>query len=173
MTLANRITILRIILIPIIVIGLLQGALIWPLALFIFCAATDVLDGIAARWRGEKTLLGSYLDPLADKLMLMSVFLTMAHLNIVPMWVFVITFSRDLFILLGWNVIFLLTRDSKPAPRWLGKITTFCQMATVVALLSDTLYPWHDKFIWVMVTVTILSTLDYIWVGVNRLGEIG
>jgi cardiolipin synthase len=164
---------LRIVLIPIIVIGLLQGALVWPLVVFIFCAATDVLDGAVARWRGEKTLIGSYLDPLADKLLLISMFLTLAHLNIVPMWVFVVTFSRDLFILLGWTIIYLLTRHSKPTPRWLGKITTFAQMATVITLLSDTLYPFHDKLIWAMVAVTVLSTFDYIWVGVQRLSEIG
>src|SRR5687768_10261011 len=103
MTLANKITLVRIVLIPVIIIGLLQGTPFWPDVFFILSVVTDVLDGFVARRRGERTVLGSFLDPVADKLLLVSVYLTLAHLRQLPLWAFVVVFSRDLLIFLGWN----------------------------------------------------------------------
>lgn len=173
MTLANKISVLRIVLIPVVIIGLLQGAPVWPVVIFVLSAFTDVLDGVAARRRGEKTVLGSYLDPLADKLLLISTYLTLAHLRMVPMWVFVVIFARDLLIFLGWNIIYILTQNSKPAPRWPGKVSTFLQMTTVVILLIPFLEPIAPVFLWATVAVTVISTLDYIWLGATRLNELG
>jgi cardiolipin synthase (CMP-forming) len=173
MTLANRITILRIVLVPVLVIGLLQGAEVWPAILFIFSAFTDVMDGAAARWRQERTTLGSYLDPLADKLLLVSTFLVLAHRQMIPMWVFVVIFSRDLLIFIGWNIIYILTQNSKPAPRLLGKLSTFCQMAAIATILVGPLRPVHPVFLWIMIAVTAASAVDYVWVGAKRLHQLG
>ena len=173
MTLANKITILRLVLTPVLVIGLLQGSELWPLVIFVLSAITDVLDGAAARWRGERSLLGSFLDPLADKLLIVSTTLTLAHLGRLPMWVFVVIFSRDLLIFLGWNIIYILTQNFSITPRWPGKATTLLQMASIVTLLVGPLQPFSPYVLWAMIGLTAVSTVDYVWVGAKRLSEIG
>ena len=172
MTLANKITILRIVLIPIIIVGLTIEAAHWPAWLFLISALTDVLDGALARWRQERSVLGSFLDPVADKLLSTSSFLTLALLGRTPMWVFVVVLSREILILTGWNIIFILTQKPTLSPRWLGKITTFLQMAAVVSVLFQALHPVYPIVLWGMVAFTGLSTLDYVWVGSRRLSEI-
>jgi cardiolipin synthase (CMP-forming) len=171
-TLANKITIVRIVLIPVIVIGLLQLRPFWPDALFIFCALTDVLDGFIARRRGEKSVVGAFLDPVADKLLLVSVYLTLAHIKQLPIWVFVVVFSRDLLIFLGWNILYTLTQDARLTPRVLGRITTILQLVTVVVLLVYPLRPLYPFFLWTMVAFTAASTIDYVWVGARRLNAL-
>ncbi len=169
LTLANKITILRIVLIPVVVISLLQGAPLAALAIFVLTALTDVLDGAAARWRREKSVLGRFLDPLADKLLLVFTYLTLAHMDLLPMWVFVVVFSRDLMIFLGWNIISTLTRNWDLSPRWPGKIATALQIAAVIVLLVAPLRPVLSFFLWAMIAATALSTLDYVWTGAKKL----
>lgn len=173
MTLANKITITRIVLIPVFVIGLLQGARLWPLAIFLLSALTDALDGAVARRRGERTVLGSYLDPVADKLLLVSTYLTLVHLSYLPMWMFVVVFSRDLLIVIGWSIIYILTQNATISPRWTGKATTLTQMAAVIAVLVPGLAPVAPYALWTMVAVTTVSTVDYVWLGARRLSELG
>lgn len=172
MTWANRITIVRILLTPLLVILLLRGERLWPLYIFMLAAFSDVLDGAVARWRGEQTRLGKFLDPIADKLLLSSTFLVLAHLGRYPMWVFIVVFSRDLLILLGWNVITILSGKSEVHPRFLGKASTLVQMSTVMIVLACPGQSWTTILIWPMVIVTILSMADYVWVGSKTLGEL-
>lgn len=169
-TLANKITLLRIILIPVIVIGLLYHRNGWVYGLLIFSMITDLLDGLVARWRKENTKLGAFLDPLADKLLLTSVFMTMTYMHIIETWVFVIIFSRDLLIVIGWAVIFILTGSSTIKPRPLGKSTTAIQMATALSFLLE--FPPAAKafFLWAAIALTITSAVDYIREGEKRLG---
>ncbi|MBL8023045.1 MAG: CDP-alcohol phosphatidyltransferase family protein [Elusimicrobia bacterium] len=172
MTWANRITIARILLTPVLVILLLKGERLWPLYIFVLAALSDVLDGAVARWRGEQTTLGTFLDPIADKLLLSSSFLVFAHLGRCPMWVFIVVFSRDLLILLGWNVITILSGTSIVRPRFLGKATTLVQMLTVMAVLAFPGQTWPALLFWPMVAVTVMSMADYVWVGSKTLGEL-
>ncbi|HOW28276.1 MAG TPA: CDP-alcohol phosphatidyltransferase family protein [Elusimicrobiota bacterium] len=172
MTLANKITIVRILLIPVFVIGLLLQAPVWPVIIFIVSALTDILDGLAARWKKEKTVLGTFLDPLADKLLLVSSYITLAHLNLLPMWAFVVVFSRDLFIFLGWSIIFILTKNSEIKPRWLGKITTFVQMITILSVLMPLLAPLYKASLILMLLLTAASTVDYILFGAKKLNTL-
>jgi cardiolipin synthase len=172
MTWANRITIVRILLTPLLVILLLKGERLWPLYIFMLAAFSDVLDGAVARWRGEQTRLGKFLDPIADKLLLSSTFLVLAHLGRYPMWVFIVVFSRDLLILLGWNVITILSGKSEVHPRFLGKASTLVQMSTVMTVLACPGQSWTTILIWPMVIVTVLSMADYVWVGSKTLGEL-
>jgi cardiolipin synthase len=172
MTWANRITIVRILLTPVLVILLLKGERLWPLYIFILAALSDVLDGAVARWRKEESTLGTFLDPIADKLLLSSSFLVFAHLGRYPMWVFIVVFSRDLLILLGWNVITILSGTSIIRPRFLGKATTLAQMLTVMAVLAFPGQTWPAVLIWPMVIVTVLSMADYVWVGSKTLGDL-
>lgn len=172
MTWANRITIVRLLLTPLLVILLLNGGRLWPLYIFILAAFSDVLDGAVARWRGEQTNLGKFLDPIADKLLLSSSFLVLAHLGRYPMWVFIVVFSRDLLILLGWNVITILSGKSEVHPRFLGKASTLVQMSTVMAILAFPGQAWPTFLVWPMVIITLLSMADYVWVGSKTLGDL-
>jgi cardiolipin synthase len=172
-TLANKITLIRILLIPVFIIGLLHRAAVWPLSVFVFLALTDVLDGALARRLNQRTVLGTFLDPVADKLLLNATFLVLSFQMRVPVWIFVLAFSRDLLILLGWNIIYVLTRNSTIEPRWLGKSTTLVQMLSVVVLLSRFLAPARPFFLVLMAAVTALSTLDYVWLGGKKLNQLG
>lgn len=173
MTLANKITIVRIVLIPVIVIGLLKQRTDWVIALLAFSMATDLLDGLAARLRGERTRLGAFLDPLADKILLTAVYMTITYLGLIETWVFVVIFSRDLLIVIGWGVIYILTSSSTIAPRLLGKATTAVQMATALAFIID--FPEGGRSFLLTATIifTIASAIDYILVGEKRLGQWG
>jgi cardiolipin synthase len=173
LTLANKITLLRIVLIPIFIVGLVENAAFWPLAVFVFCTLTDVMDGAVARSRNQRTVLGTFLDPVADKLLLNATFLVLAFRGRVPAWMFVVVFSRDLLILLGWNIIFVLTRNSTVEPRWPGKSTTLAQMLAVIAVLSPVLAPVQGFFMGVMTLLTAVSTVDYVWVGGRKLNQLG
>ena len=179
MTWANRVTLLRFLLVPFFV-----GALVYYepgkdylrlVALFIFllATATDALDGYIARSRSQKTALGVILDPLADKLLLMSAYIVLAMMKTlpesfrVPPWVSILVLSRDLFILSGSAIIYLVTQDLRVQPSVLGKITTFFQMATILVVLCG--FPLRLPFFGVTACVTLLSGLGYFRYGVGLL----
>ena len=169
MTLANKITVLRIIAIPFFLIALLGGHLASARIIFALSVFSDALDGTLARIRGERTPLGSFLDPLADKLLLVSTFVAYTYLGWIPIWIFIAVLSRDLLIVLGWSVVYILTGNSKIQPRILGKFTTALQMAVALSKLFGVSAPLANIFLYAMITVTILSALDYVWVGNKRL----
>ena len=174
MTLANRITLLRIVLIPVFgVLFLEQGndptLKKVMLAVFALAIFTDVLDGLIAHIRKEKTPLGTFLDPLADKLLLITSFVLLTYRGNLPLWIFVVVLSRDLIIVLGWTIVYILTSSAKITPRVSGKITTFLQMAAVIALLFPVPDPFTYWIIQAMVLATIVSTIDYILLGSRNL----
>lgn len=173
LTLANQITIARILFIPVIVILLLKSQTMWVLIVLGLTAFTDLLDGLVARKRGERTQLGAFLDPLADKLLLSAVFLTLTYLKLVEVWVFVVIFSRDLIIVLGWAIIYILTGSANITPRITGKITTTVQMITALAFITHLDPVWQNALQWATVAVTIVSAIDYIIIGEKRLGAWG
>lgn len=170
MTLANKITVGRILLVPPIVIGLLEHKTVWVYALLGICIITDFLDGLAARQRGERTRLGAFLDPMADKLLLGAVYTTLAYQHIVPMWIFVVIFSRDLLIVLGWSVIYILTGSSTIEPRILGKSTTAIQMVTAFVCITQISQPIPGALLWLTLVATIASAIDYVVTGEKKLG---
>ncbi len=171
MTLPNKITVARIIMVPMIVIGLLEGATTWVYTLLGLCIISDFLDGLLARRRGERTKLGAFLDPMADKLLLISVFMTLAFLRHVPMWIFVVILSRDVFIVIGWSVIYILTGSNAVEPRPLGKFTTALQMITALAcILPLSFYTITRPMLFACVVFTVASTIDYIITGEKKLG---
>ncbi|MBI3291893.1 MAG: CDP-diacylglycerol--glycerol-3-phosphate 3-phosphatidyltransferase [Elusimicrobia bacterium] len=172
MTLANKITVLRVIAVPLLVIALLHHHDGWARLIFCLSIASDALDGSLARWRGERTPLGSFLDPLADKLLLVATFLVLTFQGHVPLWIFVVLFSRDLLIALGWTIIYILTSNAKVQPRFLGKMTTILQMVAAVALLFRLPPLWSAGLLHLMVAVSIISLLDYIYLGNRRLSHL-
>ncbi|MFH1309626.1 MAG: CDP-alcohol phosphatidyltransferase family protein [Candidatus Omnitrophota bacterium] len=166
---ANRLTICRIILVPVFIAAVLYHKLSIALLLFMIATITDALDGYIARTRNEKTKFGAIMDPIADKMLLASAFISFSivkglpeYLNM-PIYVPIVVIFRDVIILLGVMIIYLLAGKIDIRPTVLGKITTFFQMLTIILVLLRCVYsPW----IWnVMVLLTIVSGIDYIRIG--------
>jgi cardiolipin synthase len=172
MTLASKITVARIIAIPFFAIALLEHHLVTAQILFCLSIFSDALDGGIARIRGERTPLGAFLDPLADKLLLVVSYIVFSYLNWIPLWVFVAVVSRDMLIILGWSVVYILTGNSKIEPRPLGKITTVLQMTVAVGKLFSIGGPLYSAALHAMIIATMLSAADYVWIGNKRLGAI-
>lgn len=172
---ANRVTVFRIILVPIFIMAVLYHKLYFAFAVFIIAAITDGLDGYIARTFNQKTQLGAMLDPIADKMIIGSAFISFsivaglpAYLKM-PVYVPIIIISRDVIILLGAIIIYLHSGKLDIKPTLLGKVTTFCQMITITALLLRFMY---SNWIWNFTTiVTVISGLDYIRIGSGMLHE--
>jgi cardiolipin synthase len=173
MGLANWLTTLRILLIPVFVTLLVYRHA--TLALFVFCLAslTDLLDGYIARSRGAQTRLGAFLDPVADKLLLTSAFVTLTWLKVIPFWISAVVVSRDLVLSVGVLVIHVAGGTVHPSPSWLGKLSTVFQMATVLAAMVSFYFgilrglPW--MFAWITAAFTIASGLQYIVQGLKQI----
>lgn len=138
MGLANWLTIVRILLIPVFVTLLVYNRVLLAFSTFVLAGVTDTLDGYIARTRGTKTRLGAFLDPLADKLLLTASFVTLTYKypRVLPFWLTAIVLSRDLVLILVAVLVMLTGGRVHPAPTTLGKTSTLFQMLTVgVALL--------------------------------------
>jgi len=170
----NFITIIRLLLVPILVIFLMDGSTRLALLTFVTAGLGDALDGFLARLLNQKTSFGAYLDPIADKLLLVTSCVTLAILGQLPAWVAVIVVSRDVLILIGISVLLLTDQSPKIEPPIIGKITTFFQIIMVTVFLGKEYLGdfWHLRFYVIYVTIffTILSALQYIIMGVNMLG---
>jgi cardiolipin synthase len=164
----NILTILRIILIPVFVSALIYRR--YPLSMFVFIAAgvTDLLDGMIARVRNEQTELGKFLDPLADKFLLVTSFILFAIYGLVPTWMTITVLSRDIIIVIGWLLISLITHKTRIEPTQLGKLANASQMVLLAYILIELNLrelPLPDPAILVYITasITIASGLHYIY----------
>ncbi len=167
----NILTVIRILLIPLFVIFLLKNMFHFALLVFTVAAISDGLDGLFARYLDQRTLLGAYLDPLADKLLLSTGFIILAVIKIVPGWLAVIVISRDILIVLA-HAIFALTNISiEIKPKVTSKCTTVFQMLTIFFLLLDPKISGADTIKWILywltAGLTILSGLHYTYIGMN------
>ena len=185
MTTANKITILRILLVPFFVVELLYflrtghaGHRLAALVCFGCAAGLDGVDGYVARHFNQKSELGAILDPLADKLLLMSgvVVLSCNHsiwLGQIPLWLTGTILGRDLLILLGIGLVRLTTGKVVVRPRWAGKLATVLQMTVVLWLLLQ----WDQGVggrwyaVWTLGAgiCTGLSGMLYLWDGMRQL----
>jgi cardiolipin synthase len=176
--LANQITIGRIILIPVFVSLMItygnstsanaESLRIWAVAIFTIAVLTDAVDGFIARTRGLKTPLGTFLDPLADKLLLTTsiVILTLPNPKLgyqLPVWFAVLAISRDVFITGGALLIHVLTGSVRIVPSILGKATTVLQMLTIAWILLKL----PSAYLWVYASalLTVISGFGYLFFG--------
>ena len=137
MGLANWLTIVRILLVPVLVICVVYNRAMLAFGTFVVAGVTDMMDGYIARTRGTKTRLGAFLDPLADKLLLTASFVTLTYKypKVLPFWLTVIVLSRDLLLILVAVLIMLTGGQLNPTPTALGKASTIFQMLTVGVVL--------------------------------------
>ncbi|UCF56482.1 MAG: CDP-alcohol phosphatidyltransferase family protein [Deltaproteobacteria bacterium] len=175
MTVPNLITAIRIILAPVFVIYLINDQFLPALIVFLLCAASDGLDGMAARLFNQKSKLGSYMDPLADKLLLLAAFIALSIRGNLPPWLTVMVIARDTMILLGVLVLFLNRLEVTIKPSILSKITTWSQFLTVIVVLAEGYMPSVTKFypyiFYVTALLTISSGLHYMHYGFKMMGE--
>jgi len=169
LNLPNFITFLRIGAIPIFLILLTDERYTEALVVFIFAGITDSLDGLIARLMDSRTTLGAFIDPLADKLLLISSFVILAFLGFIPRWLTVLVISRDVIILSGFIVLFFVTGHSiEVRPSFVGKACTFFQLLTVIlTLVALHNAHWTFPLVWhVTLTLagaaTVISGLQYL-----------
>ena len=173
MNVPNSLTILRILLIPVFIGLLVYGRYDGALAVLIVAGITDGLDGTIARAANQRTRLGSYLDPLADKLLLTSGFLTLSILHVIPVWISIVVVSRDLILVSGALLVRLTDSTVDLSPTALGKGTTFIQLAYIVVVVVLTSREIDlrliQPFLYVMVALTVVSGLHYLYRGFSYL----
>jgi len=172
----NLLTLLRICLMPFLVAAILEHRYGLGFALFIVAGLTDALDGTLARLLHQRTMLGQYLDPVADKLLLSTLFLVLTHQSLIPATVTVLVFGRDLGILLVAALLYAAAGRREFAPSLYGKANTTAQVAAVAAVLLHQLIaaPWVVGFrlfaLDATMALTVLSGLHYAWTTARRLG---
>ena len=172
MGLANWLTVLRILLIPVFVTLLVYRQRGPALAVFLAAALTDLLDGYVARQRGSQSRLGAFLDPMADKLLLVSSFVTLTWLRALPFWIAAVVISRDLILMIGALAIHMAGGRITPRPSRAGKLATFCQVLTVLAGLVAPFYQMAALtrvLLWLAAAFTVFSGLQYIVQGMRFL----
>jgi cardiolipin synthase (CMP-forming) len=177
LTAPNQLTLLRMIFLPFIVISLLKHDYTWALALFVLAGLSDGLDGLLARTLHQQTLLGQYLDPIADKLLMSTMFLVLSIERLIPWKYTVVVFSRDISILLISGVLFMITSLRNFRPSIFGKANTFAQVAAIFFVLLLLIEP--VRWVWIARTTflratfffTIISAVHYALLVPHRLHE--
>lgn len=171
-TVANQLTLLRMLLIPAFVLFVVYGYFGWALVIFTLAGLTDALDGLIARATHQKTDLGAWLDPAADKLLLVTTFIVLTLPNIgltnrIPIWLTVLIISRDVGIVLTVAIVGLAMGPRTFKPSLLGKGATALYILTCVIVMFFNYLgttSWIvDAFIWASLAITLASGIDYIF----------
>lgn len=171
-TLPNLLTFGRLVALPFLIVAIVEGRHGSALAIFLAAAITDILDGFLARRFGMASPLGAYLDPIADKLFLISTFIVLSVPAVptklhIPIWLLVLSLFRDLVILIVCLVMFLALDIRSFPPSVFGKLTTFCEISTVVAILLlnvDRMPPIVARICFqATASLIVVSGIHYVW----------
>lgn len=173
----NAISMMRIILVIPIVYFLLVGQYNVSLILFLVAGLSDALDGFLAKRYQWVSRLGSFLDPLADKLLLLSCFTACVYLELMPLWLLVLVISRDLFVAIGAFFYHHFIEGFKGEPPFSSKLNTLVQIVYLLMLISSqglVLIPlsWVDLALYAVLATTSVSGLEYVWVWGMRAWDI-
>jgi cardiolipin synthase (CMP-forming) len=173
----NLLTLMRICLVPFLVSAILENRFQLSFGLFMVAGLTDALDGTLARKFKLRTTLGEYLDPVADKLLLSTLFMALTYQGLIPMRVTALVFGRDVGILLVAAILYAATGRREFHPSLLGKANTLVQVITLLAVLLHQLTSavWVVHLRWLALdgtmALTVLSGLHYAWVVSRRNGS--
>ena len=166
MNLPNYITLARIVLAPFFVGLMIYHHYRFAVVVFLVACLTDALDGMLARLTHTQTDLGAFLDPIADKLLIVSAFVTLALLKILPVWLVMVVVSRDLILVLGSMVIYFTGHEFIARPSLIGKTTTVFQLLVVTLALALKIYglqsQWMPYLYWATAGLTVASGIQYI-----------
>jgi cardiolipin synthase len=179
LTIPNLITLTRILLTPLFIIFLIQGRYRQALIIFILAGISDLVDGLIARWWQQKSRLGSYLDPLADKLLMSASFVTLSISHLIPSWLTVMVISRDVILGLGVLILQLADYPLVIKPSLAGKWTTAIQVLTVGLVLLVKAKLWRlppvtlTVFFYLAAGLTALSGIQYLYWGLRLVSQQG
>jgi cardiolipin synthase len=181
---ANGLTAARVLMVPYFAYLLISGRGKSALVVFAVCGATDVLDGVLARWLRQRTLVGTLLDPIADKLLMATAFIVLSYVHTIPLRLTIMVISRDIVILTG-SFFYLLLFDARDIrPTGLSKANTVVQILTVIYFLSIAAFPAEAEALGAgrgtlsdrAVTLTCMGTtlvsgLQYLYIGIRKLSD--
>jgi cardiolipin synthase len=177
-TAPNQITLLRLVFIPFVIMSVFDGDWPWALGLLLAAAVSDALDGLLARTLHQQTLLGQYLDPIADKLLLSSLFLVLSFVKMIPWKYTIVVFSRDLCIVATSVVLYATVGFRDFRPSIFGKMNTACQIAAVFfVVLSQVMETrWLPTLVKLLLygtfTFTTISGVHYVLLTGQRLHRV-
>jgi len=162
---------LRIVIIPLFVTAMIYSQYRYALYLFVAAALSDMLDGLLARLADQKTALGTFLDPLADKFLLVTSFILFSIYGWIPKWLTIAVISRDLVVVIGWFLLYMITHSAAVQPVITGKIAIAMQLvvlAYVLVRINNPLLPPLPKAVFLLTAgVTSFSGLHYIYRGLK------
>jgi cardiolipin synthase len=177
LTIPNLITLARILLTPLFIILLIQGCYRKALLVFLLAGLSDMADGLLARRLHQKSPLGAYLDPLADKLLMSSTFVTLSIAHLIPAWLTVVVLSRDVTVGLGVVILRLADVPVVISPTWWGKWTTTLQIATILLVLVEKIWSLPQLMLtgtfWLTGGITALCGVHYVFIGLRLMGQRG
>jgi len=171
----NLLTLMRLFIIPFLVIEILDGNYRLAFTLFILAGVSDALDGLLARLLSQKTTLGQYLDPIADKLLLSTLFVVLTHVDLIPRYVTVLVFSRDVGILLISTLLYMTNALRDFRPSLLGKLNTLAQIIALIAVLCQKIFVSvelgivRDVLVRTVAVMAPVSAAQYAWIVFRRM----
>ncbi|HIJ83151.1 MAG: CDP-alcohol phosphatidyltransferase [Magnetococcales bacterium] len=175
MNLPNFLSFVRIFSVPVFILLVLNHQMRWGLFLFIMAGVTDALDGYIAKKFLQVTELGKYLDPLADKVLLTSGFVTLTITGHIPLWITLLVVTRDLVIIAGAIVFQVITGSLKMEPLAVSKVNTLMQIILISVVMFKEIrpldYPMEDIMYIIVTFTTLLSGIIYIFVWTKRAVE--
>jgi len=178
LTVPNLLTCLRILLVPIFLTMMLHHKSIQALIIFLIAGSTDLLDGLTARLWNQKTKLGAFLDPTADKLLATTAFITLtfpslSSPNNIPLWLTATAVGRDIIIGSGVLILYFLIDFKQIKPTLLGKATVFCQLSVILLVLifnyTQTSPLILEQLFYLTLALTLISGIQYIFIGFRLL----
>jgi cardiolipin synthase len=167
----NILTITRIVIIPVFITAIIYNKYLYALVLFVIAALTDLLDGLLARLTNQKTPLGTFLDPLADKFLLLTSFIFFSVYGWIPKWFTVIVISRDLIVIIGFFLLYMIANTLTVETVFLGKVAIAFQLFILAYVLLSknvtVLPPVHNIFFILSAVLTAISGLQYVFKGLK------
>ena len=166
-TVPNLISIARLVAIPFVVLAMLKGAWLTAFALFLAAGASDAVDGYIARHFGQRSLLGTYLDPLADKALTIAVFTTFAARDVVPVWLLALVVARDVAIVAGAAILHARGNSSAIRPLMISKLNTVVLIVMAGWLLASHAFDWSFPAVekGLITTVALLTAVSAVAYG--------
>ena len=176
MSIPNLITLARIILVPVVVWAIASGELRLAFLLFLAAAVSDAVDGFLAKRFGMKTELGAYLDPLADKVLIVSIYVTLGTTGVIPLWIVILVVSRDFMIVGAIILSWVVDRPVKIRPHFISKLNTGVQIAFAGLVLAAYGYSFDAEPVLTLVmalvaVLTLLSVGLYLAEWVRHMGS--
>ncbi len=170
----NLLTLARFCLVPVVIVMITSQAWMSAFLVFVLAAITDAVDGYIARQFNQRTELGAYIDPLADKALLMSIYITLAIVGVIPIWLAIIVVARDIMILGAIMVSWLLNNPMTIEPLKISKANTFAQIAFAAMMLGTLAFQMSNPLLQLSLTImvallTISSMGAYLWLWLKHM----